>query len=119
MSAADTTPSPDERRVSPRHRPAVGTTCRFDPAGGGTAHADGLVWNISRTGVSMLLATKPTAGEILTGELTAEHDPAELPVMLRVVHVKQVPTGDYLIGAEFFRPLAPAELARFTAPGLD
>ena len=67
MKTAPPIPSPDDRRVAPRLRPALGTTCRFDAADNPAAPSLGLVWNISLTGVSMLVASQPKSGEILTG----------------------------------------------------
>ena len=82
-------------------------------------YAVGLVWNISASGVSMLLADPPGPGEELTGELTAGAAVEGLPVAVRVVHVRPVPTGDYFLGARFARPLSPEELRPFLAPGAD
>ena len=116
MKTAPPIPSPDDRRVAPRLRPALGTTCRFDAADNPTAPALGLVWNISLTGVSMLVASQPKSGEILTGELTLENGRSNLAIMLRVIHVKPIPTGDFMLGAQFLRELTPAELTPFVDP---
>jgi hypothetical protein len=110
------TPASANRRAAPRFQPAFGTTYTFRR---GDAYAVGLVWNISASGVSMLLADPPGPGEELTGELTAGAAVEGLPVALRVVHVRPVPTGDYFLGARFARPLAPEELRPFLAPGAD
>jgi hypothetical protein len=64
----------------------------------------------------MLLSEAPERGTEIAGELLLEAGGAGLPITLRVVHVRQVPTGDYFIGAQFGRPLEPAELQRFLAP---
>jgi hypothetical protein len=115
MSKPDATPTTSERRIAPRLRPALGTTFRSDVAGDGSPVL-GLVWNISLSGVSMLLPTPPKPGDILAGELTAESGGASLAVLMRAVHVKPVPTGDYMLGAQFLRELTPAELAPFVDP---
>ena len=92
-------------------QPAIGTVLRFDPA---IDHGPGLVWNLSATGVSMLLTDPPEAGAILAGQLETEAGD-ELPVLFRVVHVKELGSGDYFLGAQFARPLAAAELKPFVA----
>lgn len=107
---------PAERRVAPRFQPAFGTVCRLNrPSPDGTP-ALGLVWNISETGVSMLLADPPERGTQLDAELTTEFGGAGLPVALRVVHVREMPMGDFFLGAQFARPLAPDELKPFLLP---
>lgn len=104
--------SPDaERRAAPRFRPTLGTICRFRDRG-----LIGLVWNVSATGVSMMLADPPATGETLTAELTTEGGRAGLAVLLHVVHVKQADTGDYLVGARFDVPLSDAQMRPFLAP---
>lgn len=109
--SADPSQSDNDRRLAPRFQPAFGTVCRFD-----RDHPQvGLVWNLSRTGVSMLLADPPAAGTRVVGELTAEGGGAALPVTLHVVHVRPVDTGDYLLGAKFDRPLDPEEMRPFLA----
>ncbi|MBA4066862.1 MAG: PilZ domain-containing protein [Isosphaera sp.] len=110
------TPAPANRRAAPRFQPAFGTVYTFRR---GDAYAVGLVWNISVSGVSMLLADPPEPGEEVSGELTAGAADAGLPVAVRVVHVRRVPTGDYFLGAKFARPLSPEELRPFLAPGAD
>lgn len=101
-----------ERRIAPRYRPAFGTVCRLATG----RPVVGLVWNISRTGVSMLLASPPETGAEVAAELAAEDGGAALAVTLRVVHVRPVPTGDYLLGARFGRPLEDDELRPFLTP---
>jgi hypothetical protein len=111
------TPVPSvERRIAPRLQPALGTICRLHLQTGEVPHVVGLVWNISETGVSMLVSEAPERGIEITGELLLEAGGVALPISLRVVHVRQVPTGDYFIGAQFGRPLEAAELQRFLAP---
>lgn len=109
--SADPSQSAIDRRLAPRFQPAFGTVCRFDHE-----HPRvGLVWNLSRTGVSMLLADPPAAGTKAVGELTAEVGGAALPVTLHVVHVRPVDTGDYLLGAKFEQPLEPEQMRPFLA----
>jgi hypothetical protein len=76
----------------------------------------GLVWNLSRTGVSVLIGDPPPAGAEIGAVLSAGGGEAGLAVTLRVVHVREVATGDYLFGARFARPLGEAELAPFVSP---
>ncbi len=105
---------PAERRVASRFQPTFGTVCRLDrsPARRGV----GLVWDISLTGVSMLMAHPPEAGDMLPAELSVESEGNLLPISLRVVHVRPVSTGDFFVGAHFSRQLAPEEMAPFVTP---
>jgi hypothetical protein len=104
-----------DRRVAPRFQPAFGTVYRFNiPASENPVV--GLVWNLSQTGVSMLLADPPERGGVMSGELSTETGDLELSITLRVVHVRQLSTGDYLLGAQFSRPLKPEEMQLFLTP---
>jgi hypothetical protein len=104
-----------DRRVAPRFQPAFGTIYRFKK--NDEDHlAVGLVWNISQTGVSMLLADPPERGGIVPGELTTETGGPALTIAVRVVHVRPLTTGDYLLGAQFSRPLDPDEMKQFLTP---
>ncbi|OWK40509.1 hypothetical protein FRUB_05428 [Fimbriiglobus ruber] len=76
----------------------------------------GLVWNISETGVSMLLGNPPEPGEVRPAVLAHEDADDGLPVWLRVVHVRQMSTGDYQIGAEFDKRLTEDEVNQFLIP---
>lgn len=105
-----------ERRIANRFQPAFGTVCRFRNRGDSGYRTVGLVWNISETGVSMLLADPPKRGAELDAELTSELSNTGLPVTLRVVHVREMPIGDFFLGAQFDRPLEPDELKRFLVP---
>ena len=107
-------PTTTDRRAAPRFQPALGTVCRLGP---GWPRV-GLVWNLSQTGVSMLLGDPPSAGGELDAVLAADGGEAGLRVRLQIVHVREVATGDYLLGARFARPLDPDELAPFLAPPL-
>ncbi len=109
-----TTAPPAERRIAPRFQPAFGTVCRFILRDDGE-RVVGLVWNISETGVSMLLAEPPVRGAELDGELGPENGGAGLRMTFRVVHVRELPTGDFFLGAQFGRPLTSAELRPFLA----
>jgi hypothetical protein len=116
MTAA-TSAVPTERRIAPRFRPAFGTVYRIAAQNGVSAMV-GLVWNISETGVSMLLAEPPECGTRLDGELAPETGGSGLAIPVRVVHVHEMPNGDSFLGAQFARPLTPDELQAFLAPPL-
>jgi PilZ domain len=115
------TPPPPEpasgvdRRVAPRFQPAFGSIYRFKQPGSDDAIV-GLVWNISKTGLSMLLADPPERGGIVIGELSTETGGPLLSIDLRVVHIRVLSTGDYLLGAQFSRPLEPEEMKLFMTP---
>lgn len=101
-----------ERRGAVRRQPTLGTICRLDTR---TDHSPGvgLVWNISTSGISMLLNCPLDRGAAVKGVLATTNDGYTLPVTLRVAHVAQLQTGDYLIGGQFDRPLAADEMRHF------
>lgn len=113
MSPADPDPFPAERRGKPRFQPTFGTVIRllFPDRG----PAVGLVWNISETGISMLLAEPLGRGMEVAGELGTEGGVAALEVVFRVVHLRELPNGDYFLGGQFLRPLSLKELGPFLA----
>jgi hypothetical protein len=116
-----TLPAPAEalvsnRRVAPRFQPAFGTICRIPANTPADSAIVGLVWNISETGVSMLMGNPPKAGSEVPGELTAGSGEKVLSVTLRVVHVRPIETGDFVLGAQFERPLNPEEIEMFKMP---
>jgi hypothetical protein len=104
-----------DRRIAPRFQPAFGTIYRFKKPND-EDHVVGLVWNISQTGVSMLLADPPSRGGFVLGELTTESGGPGLSIDLRVVHIRTLSTGDYLLGAQFSRPLDAEEMKQFLTP---
>jgi hypothetical protein len=102
-----------ERRRAPRRLPAHETVCRLIDLDGDQI-ACGLVWNLSATGVSMLLNAKLDPGALLGAELVCAAG-AALRLGLTVVHVSRLRTGDYVLGAQFVQPLDEAELRPFVA----
>ena len=115
--SAPPAPSPNaERRIAPRFQPAYGTVYRTTPPDESGRSAIWLVWNISSTGMSLLVADPPKAGSEIVGELTMEAGGQSLPMNLKVVHVRPVETGDYCLGAQFVRPLGTEEMRPFLTP---
>jgi hypothetical protein len=104
-------PAASERRVAHRH-PAVGTVCRLDSEPD-SASTRALVWNISASGVSMLVPKPLEMGSGVRGVLETIRGRHPLPVDMHVVHVKQLETGDYWMGAHFDRPLTATEMKPF------
>lgn len=119
MSPASPEQSPvqalEDRRVAPRFQPAFHTVYRF-LEGNNDDPRVGLVWNISRTGISMLLADPPERGHEVIGELSSDTNAAAIFVAMRIVHVRPLSTGDYLLGAQFSRPLEQEEMQSFLNP---
>lgn len=105
---------PANRRTAPRRQATLGTVCRL-ATGSATAERLGLVWNISASGVSMLIDEPPQTGTVLPAVLATVDESGTLPVTLRVVHVRAIRTGDYFLGAQFDRPLEPAQMRPFLA----
>jgi PilZ domain len=114
MALGTATAPPTNRRSALRRQATLGTVCRlaFGPAG--ATHL-GLVWNLSSSGVSMLLPEPPERDAVLAVELATTDDRVSLPITLRVVHVRPIRTGDFFLGAQFQRPLTPAEMRPFLA----
>jgi hypothetical protein len=90
----------------------MGTLFRLDTDG---SPEIGLIWNISRSGVSMLRNEPPGAGARLTGLLETKTDAHAVRVGLTVMHVRQLDTGDYFVGAQFDGPLTDEQLRPFVA----
>jgi hypothetical protein len=112
MSATQRSNGASERRVAVRRQPAVGTVCEL-AGGDGMPPALGLVWNISASGVSMLLRDRPEPGASLDAELKTTNGAHSLPLRLRVAHVSKLRTGDYIMGGQFPRHLEPDEMKPF------
>ena len=103
-----------DRRGATRFQPAFGAVCRLGAVD--TRRATALVWDLSATGVSMLMSDPPEKGTVWTAELVLEGGADRLAVTLEVVHVRRVSTGDYFIGARFDRPLSRHEMEPFVTP---
>jgi hypothetical protein len=104
-------PSPSaERRIAHR-QPAVGTVCRLDSEGCDQSTA--LVWNISTSGVSMLVPKPLEPGSGVHGVLETIRGRHPLPVDLHIVHVRQLETGDYWMGAHFDKAISLSEMKPF------
>jgi hypothetical protein len=107
-----TTTATAERRRSPRRQPAQGTVCKLTSSAG-DAIGLGLVWNISQTGVSMLIGAVLQPGAQLKGELIAADGHTTLGLGLKVAHLSRLATGDYFLGTQFERSLSTEELQPF------
>ncbi|MFO0938760.1 MAG: PilZ domain-containing protein [Gemmataceae bacterium] len=113
MPTTSSTGSASNRRSATRYLPAYGTICRLDPIGGKGDPAIGLVCNVSTTGVSMLMSEEPVAGSKRTGELALESGDVKISLVFKLIHVRTVPTGDYIVGAQFHRELTHDEIQQF------
>jgi hypothetical protein len=100
-----------ERRRATRRRPAHGTVCRLTDDDGDDLGC-GLVWNLSTTGVSMLLNLRVEPGTQLFAEL-ANAAGDVVRVGLSVIHLSRLRTGDFALGGQFSRPLDESELWPF------
>jgi len=103
-----------ERRIAIRRQPAMGTVCRLTTNDGGPP-ALALIWNISTTGISMLLHEPREPGTTVAGLLEIMTNGHTMPIAARVVHVKKLATGDYYIGATFPRAISSDEMKPFVA----
>ena len=61
----------------------------------------------------MLLNRTAEPGTEVAGFLETEDGESSLRVSVRVVHVRQMGTGDYILGARFGRPLTADEMKPF------
>ncbi|MSR53870.1 MAG: PilZ domain-containing protein [Gemmataceae bacterium] len=113
LTPPSTDPATSDRRSAPRLQPAFRTICRLDRHGPAGMPCIGLVWNLSETGLSMLMADPPSPGAEFSAELLPEEGGNGLPVNLRIVHVRPSSTGDYILGARFENRLQPEALQMF------
>lgn len=102
-----------ERRAAPRSQPALGTVCRLQ-SHTGEEFGLGLVWNISTSGLSMLLDRPVPAGTTLAANLMACDGEMKVPRQMRVAHILGLRTGDYMVGCQFLEPLGSEEISWFT-----
>jgi len=101
----------DRRRAARRPvQDTVGRLCDI----GDQELASGLVWDLSTTGISMLLNARVEPGTLARVELTRAGG-AALGRVLRVVRLSRLGTGEYALGARFIRPLDAAEMRPFVA----
>jgi hypothetical protein len=107
-------PTPADRRRADRRRPVQNTVGRLSAIADDEELARGLVWDVSTTGVSLLLAGRVEPGTLARAELTRAGGVVVCRV-LRVVRLSRLGTGDYALGAQFVRPLDEAELGLFLA----
>jgi hypothetical protein len=114
LASPNYTPTWHDRRTAVRRQPTLGTVCRLE------SRTDdenvGLVWNISTGGVSMLLSGVMERGKTIKGVLATANDTFSLPITVRVTHVAQLQTGDFLVGGQFDRPIANEAMQHFV-PG--
>jgi hypothetical protein len=106
-------PLPTERRAATRRQPTIGTICRLTLNAGETLN--GLVWNISTSGLSMLVHRQLKTGTLVHGVLLTGDEGTSLAIEFRVAHVGPLRTGDYIIGGPFVRPLEVEEMNSFLA----
>ena len=100
-----------ERRRAPRY-PALHTLCQLFSSEGSLL-GSGLVWNISQTGVSMLVGVALVAGASVEVELIGGGGSTRLRIALQVIHRSQIQTGDFIVGGQFGRRLEENELTPF------
>jgi hypothetical protein len=107
-------PTPADRRRADRRRPVQNTVGRLSDIADDEELARGLVWDVSTTGVSLLLAGRVEPGTLARAELTNGAGTTVRRVA-RVVRLSRLGTGDYALGAQFVQPLDEAELGAFLA----
>ncbi len=106
------TPPSSERRAAARRHPALGTLCHFNNPAGEPA-GPGLVWNLSITGLSVVLRQQLEPGTSWKAKLVNATETYSLPITVRVTHAVPLPTGDFAIGGQFPRTLTADEMMPF------
>jgi hypothetical protein len=102
-----------ERRRAARRRPTHDTVSRLTEPDG-TEVGCGLVWNLSTTGISMLLSLRLEPGTVVGAELrNAQGDTVRTEVT--VIHLSPLRTGDFVLGGQFSQSLTEGELRLFVA----
>ena len=66
--------------------------------------------------MSMLVGSPPKSGAELPVKLRTEAGEHTLTVILRVIHIRPIQTGDYFVGAQFASPLKQEEMQFFLLP---
>src|SRR5262245_27017847 len=92
-----------ERRRATRRHPTHDTVCRLTGPDGEEV-GRGLVWNLSATGVSLLLNQPLEPGTGVGVELIGAGG-ATVRNGLSVIHLSRLRTGDYVLGGQFVRVL--------------
>lgn len=101
-----------DRRSSSRRQPAVGTVYRMEPSKD-REPVVGLVWNISASGLSMLLSDSREPGDVLDGRLTTGNDSQDVPIQVQIAHVRRLDTGDFFVGGQFEHRLTDDQVRPF------
>jgi hypothetical protein len=103
-----------DRRVATRRQPTLGTVYEMKSGEPGSSHV-GLVWNLSSSGISLLLHQPVQPGSKMQGELTTMHNRGKLALSAQVVHTYKLSTGDYFVGARLSTPLSDEQMQPFLA----
>lgn len=108
------TPSPkplqtSERRAAVRFASLLEASCQSLASGDDTV-CQARVWDISVTGISLVLEEHHPPGTLLTIFLEKAPHQFSAPVDVRVVHVSEHMDDLWFLGCEFLTPLAPDEL---------
>ena len=102
----------EERRVGVRYPCAVRTT--LQPVNGAEpVRLSGRVCNISRGGISLVVARAFEPGDMLGVDLPSPDSDATYTVLACVIHATPEPGGDWVVGCTFAQELSDAELRAF------
>ena len=97
-----------DRRYSDRFLPTATTFCRTSSGG------EGVVWNVSATGLGMLIGFPPEPGQTLALELS--NCAESLFLAAKAVHVRQLEGGGFFVGLRFACPLDRHQMEPFVRP---
>jgi hypothetical protein len=101
--------SPEERRRSLRYPCHLRTYCRLIGTGL-TESRSALAWDLSASGVNLVLSRPFLPGSLLTVELEGPGQRIAPWLMMRVVHVSERVPGEWVLGCAFERQLADSDV---------
>jgi c-di-GMP-binding flagellar brake protein YcgR len=104
----------EERRVWVRHPADLKTTCQT-AENAAEAPLAAQVRNISQGGISLLVGRCFEPGEMLSIELPGAEEGVHYTVLACVVHVTELPLGQWVLGCTFAREQTDEDLAAFGA----
>jgi len=105
-------PSGIERRASTRYPCNLATSCRLIASISGDP-VPGRVRNISSGGISLVVSHPFESGSLVLIELRSMTRNVSGQLQVRVIYSIEHPSGDWILGASFVKPLGEEDLKTF------